>query len=153
VQNPHRWGQPETLYKIVSPLMWRTAKADVLDQIGIPRQTEHIHWINFSPVEEHFYRSQHVTCANTVLNRISQLPDLDEKLHMLHRGQWFGLTTPLLSLRQACCHPQAVKGQFVSLNKTTLTMEELLKSLIKKAKLECEESFRQVIAALNGMFS
>ena len=29
---------------------------DVLNQIDIPKQTEEIHWLSFSPIEEHFYR-------------------------------------------------------------------------------------------------
>ncbi len=32
-----------------------------------------------------------------------------------------------------------------------MTMEELLASLTKKAKLECEEEHRQVVASLNGL--
>lgn len=150
VQNPYRVGYEQPLYDVACPLMWRTAKVDVLDQICIPEQKEQIHWINFSPVEEHFYRKQHVQCANVVLNRISQLPDLDTRLQMLRKDILTSIISPLLSLRQACCHPQAVKGQFISLNKTTLNMEELLTSLIKKARLECEDSFRLIIAALNG---
>lgn len=150
LQNPYRVGDQDPLYKVICPLMWRTSKVDVLDQICIPDQKEQIHWIHFSPVEEHFYRRQHVQCANVVLSRIAQLSDLDTRLQMLRKDVLTGLISPLLSLRQACCHPQAVKGQFISLNKTTLTMDELLTSLIKKARVECEESFRQVIAALNG---
>ena len=37
-------------------ILWRTCKTDVLDQIDIPPQTEELHWLQFSPVEEHFYR-------------------------------------------------------------------------------------------------
>ena len=32
-----------------------------------------------------------------------------------------------------------------------MTMEELLKSLIKKTKVECEEAHRQQVAAMNGL--
>ena len=60
----------------------------------------------------------------------------------------FQILGPLLRLRQACSHPQAVRGQFT---KATMSMEELLESLIKKTQSECEESLRQYIAALNGM--
>ena len=34
---------------------------------------------------------------------------------------------------------------------STMTMEELLASLTKKAKLECEEEHRQVVASMNGL--
>jgi len=63
----------------------------------------------------------------------------------------FQILGPLLRLRQACSHPQAVRGQFITATKATMTMEELLESLIKKTQSECEESLRQYIAALNGM--
>jgi len=63
----------------------------------------------------------------------------------------FQILGPLLRLRQACSHPQAVRGQFITATKATMSMEELLESLIKKTQSESEESLRQYIAALNGM--
>ena len=35
--------------------MWRTAKRDVIEEINLPLQTEQVHWLEFSPVERHFY--------------------------------------------------------------------------------------------------
>ena len=55
------------------------------------------------------------------------------KLTALDRQSLSNLLLPLLKLRQACCHPQAVRGQFMSLQKTTMTMEQLLEQLISKA--------------------
>ena len=49
------------------------------------------------------------------------------------------------------CLPQAVRGQFMSLQKQTMTMDQLLEQLITKAKLEAEEAHRGYIAALNGL--
>jgi E3 ubiquitin-protein ligase SHPRH len=60
---------------------------------------------------------------------------------------------PLLRLRQACSHPQAVRGQFLTATKASMSMEELLESLIKKTQCESEEALRQYIAALNGEFT
>lgn len=34
---------------------------------------------------------------------------------------------------------------------STMTMEELLKSLQKKCRVECEEAHRQLVCALNGL--
>ena len=61
------------------------------------------------------------------------------------------LMNPLLRLRQACCHPQAVRGEFVSMQRNRLTMAELLQSLTLKAKVESEEAHRQLVCALNGL--
>ena len=44
-----------------------------------------------------------------------------------------------------------VRGHFVALRHVTLTMEELLVTLIKRANLECEESHRLRVAACNGL--
>jgi E3 ubiquitin-protein ligase SHPRH len=62
----------------------------------------------------------------------------------------FQVLGPLLRLRQACSHPQAVRGQFITATRATMSMEELLESLIKKTQSESEEALRQYIAALNG---
>ncbi|GFS23980.1 E3 ubiquitin-protein ligase SHPRH [Elysia marginata] len=61
------------------------------------------------------------------------------------------LMSPLFRLRQACCHPQIVRGEFLPLNKTMMTMEELLEHMTKKVKTECEEAHRLIVASLNGM--
>ncbi len=53
-------------------------------------------------------------------------------------------------LRGSSCS-KAVRGQFLSVQKSTLTMEELLDQLIKKAANETEEAHRHYIAALNGL--
>ena len=39
----------------------------------------------------------------------------------------------------------------MSLQKQTMTMEQLLEQLVTKAKLEAEEAHRGYIAALNGL--
>lgn len=54
-------------------------------------------------------------------------------------------------LSKACCHPQAVRGKFLPISKKTLTMEELLKTMIKNTQYECEEEHRKLISALNGI--
>ena len=59
------------------------------------------------------------------------------KLSSLDRQSLSTLLLPLLKLRQACCHPQAVRGQFMSLQKKTMTMEQLLEQLISKVRLLC----------------
>ena len=61
------------LSKVLSLVMWRTAKKDVLNQIDIPGQTEEVHWLRFSPVEEAFYRRQHIECTNDALQKFQRL--------------------------------------------------------------------------------
>lgn len=159
VQGPFNIGNPAPLCDLICPLMWRTAKADVEDQIRIPPQENLVHWINFSPIEEHFYRQQHVDCGREVLERIARLPSLDAKLHSLRGDDLSKILLPLTNLRKACCHPQAVKGQHLFQTKKekkekadkTITMQQLLTNLIKKAKNESEESLRMIISSINGI--
>ena len=55
---PYISGNKARLESVLARYMWRTAKKDVLNQIDIPEQTEEIHFLQFSPIEEHFYRRQ-----------------------------------------------------------------------------------------------
>ncbi|XP_071818439.1 uncharacterized protein [Apostichopus japonicus] len=141
----------EPMLAALTKKLWRTAKKDVLDQINIPSQTEQVHWLKFSPVEAHYYKRKHEGCAsqfNLTLTRVKA--DTSMKLSDMDRKKLAKLVLPLLSLRQACCHPQAVRGEFIRLNQSTMKMEDLLQSLIGKAKLECEEAQRQLVCAING---
>ncbi|KAM7403469.1 hypothetical protein PAMA_004094 [Pampus argenteus] len=148
---PYRRGNTESLYYVIAQLLWRSAKKDVIDQIQIPPQTEEVHWLHFSPVEGHFYHRQHEVCSQDALVKLRKISDWSLKLGSLDRRTVNTILCPLLRLRQACCHPQAVRGEFLPLQKSTMTMEELLKSLQKKCRVECEEAHRQLVCALNGL--
>ncbi|TRZ16647.1 hypothetical protein HGM15179_010473 [Zosterops borbonicus] len=148
---PYCRKNPRPLYSLIAKIMWRSAKKDVIDQIQIPPQTENIHWLNFSPVERHFYHRQHEVCCQDALAKLRKISDWTLKLSSLDRRTVTSILYPLLRLRQACCHPQAVRGEFLPLQKSTMTMEELLASLQKKCRTECEEAHRQLVCALNGL--
>nr|XP_019953746.1 PREDICTED: E3 ubiquitin-protein ligase SHPRH isoform X3 [Paralichthys olivaceus] len=148
---PYRHGNTEPLYNVIAQILWRSAKKDVIDQIQIPPQTEEVHWLRFSPVEGHFYHRQHEVCSQDALVKLRKISDWSLKLGSLDRRTVNTILYPLLRLRQACCHPQAVRGEFLPLQKSTMTMEELLKSLQKKCRVECEEAHRQLVCALNGL--
>ncbi|XP_062862969.1 E3 ubiquitin-protein ligase SHPRH [Trichomycterus rosablanca] len=148
---PYRRGNTGPLYNLIGQQIWRSAKKDVIDQIQIPPQTDEIHWLNFSPVEGHFYHRQHEVCSQDALHKLRKISDWSLKLGSLDRRTVNTILYPLLRLRQACCHPQAVRGEFLPFQKSTMTMEELLKSLQKKCRVECEEAHRQLVCALNGL--
>ncbi|GIL90673.1 hypothetical protein Vretifemale_18375 [Volvox reticuliferus] len=44
-------------------LMWRSAKRDVEEELGLPPQSTHISHLRLSAVELHFYNRQHQDCA------------------------------------------------------------------------------------------
>ncbi|XP_007953805.1 E3 ubiquitin-protein ligase SHPRH [Orycteropus afer afer] len=148
---PYCKKNPQPLYSFIAKILWRSAKKDVIDQIQIPPQTEEIHWLHFSPVERHFYHRQHEVCCQDAVAKLRKISDWALKLSSLDRRTVTSILYPLLRLRQACCHPQAVRGEFLPLQKSTMTMEELLTSLQKKCGTECEEAHRQLVCALNGL--
>lgn len=148
---PYCKKNPQLLYSFIAEILWRSAKKDVIDQIQIPPQTEEIHWLHFSPVERHFYHRQHEVCCQDAVVKLRKISDWALKLSSLDRRTVTSILYPLLRLRQACCHPQAVRGEFLPLQKSTMTMEELLTSLQKKCGTECEEAHRQLVCALNGL--
>ena len=93
------------LEKLLCQILWRTCKKDVLNQIDIPGQSEESHWLSFSPVEEHFYRRQHIEVTKDMLANLRRF-DSGLKLSSLDRKTLSNLLYPLLRLRQSCCHPQ-----------------------------------------------
>ncbi|XP_017654537.1 E3 ubiquitin-protein ligase SHPRH isoform X3 [Nannospalax galili] len=149
--HPYCRKNPQHLYSFIAKILWRSAKKDVIDQIQIPPQTEEVHWLHFAPVERHFYHRQHEVCCQDAVVKLRKISDWALKLSSLDRRTVTSILYPLLRLRQACCHPQAVRGEFLPLQKSTMTMEELLTSLQKKCGTECEEAHRQLVCALNGL--
>lgn len=94
-------------HQVLRALLWRTSKRDVLDQIDIPEQSDEVSWLQFSPVEEHFYRRQHIEISRDMVTKLRKL-EPGTKLSALDRQSLSTLLLPLLKLRQACCHPQVI---------------------------------------------
>lgn len=140
----------EELFKFLSHIMWRSSKNDVLADLGVPPQTVITHWLHFSPVEGYFYRTIHTECATSFRNKLCKFDDLNVKLNSIDRTQLQTLLLPLLGVRQACTHPQVVRGKFVRF-KHTMTMEELMVHMVSKARLDADVALRQFVSALHGI--
>jgi E3 ubiquitin-protein ligase SHPRH len=141
------------LVEVLAPIFWRTRKTAVTNQIQLPEQTEETHWLSFSAVEQHFYQQQQVQSAKEAKERFIKFSISPQtKLSNIEAHKVKCLLFPLMNLRQACVHPQMVRGQFLTLKAQfkTLSMEELLVTLIKRAELECVESQRLRVSAANG---
>jgi len=147
IVNPLRHKRPYSLQRLAEcfrPILWRNSKQDVRHELMLPVLAEHVHRLTLAPIEEHFYRKQHAEVANVALVE-------DRKDITLSR---------LLRLRQACCHPSIGSGGLqhkrARKNKkrrrgedqtghsadTPMTMAEIHKLLLSKAKIECEEAQR-----------
>ncbi|XP_054153904.1 E3 ubiquitin-protein ligase SHPRH-like [Oppia nitens] len=147
---PYTSGITAPMVQALSQCFWRQTKQDVWQQLDIPEQTVTTKTLRFSPVEQHFYLRQYWECNRKLNDKIKRFSDLSIKLKDLDRKTVSLLMTPMLTLRQACCHPQAVRGKFLPISKKTMTMDEVLKTMIKSTQYECEEEHRKFIAALNG---
>ena len=70
VYEPYIQGDNGPILTVLKSILWRTCKKDVLDQIDIPAQTDQLHWLQFSPVEEHFYRRQHIDISRDIVAKL-----------------------------------------------------------------------------------
>ncbi|GJQ74764.1 hypothetical protein Trydic_g21610 [Trypoxylus dichotomus] len=113
---PYINGRKELMHKFLSKILWRTSKLDVEDQINIPQQTVVEHWLDFSDVEMFFYQREHNLCSKEFLTRLKEM-DLNMLLCSLNKSILKKLMRPLLALRQACCHHQAVKSKYIATRK------------------------------------
>lgn len=52
-------GSYGALIKILQKVMWRTCKADVMDEIAIPPQSNVVHYVQMSDLQRFFYRTEH----------------------------------------------------------------------------------------------
>ncbi|RWS11570.1 E3 ubiquitin-protein ligase SHPRH-like isoform X5 [Dinothrombium tinctorium] len=150
IYEPYCNGDSEPLIKLLNKCFWRKSKTDVWDQLQIPEQTIKLHTLQFTLVENHFYLRQQEECAAQFLKKISKYSNLNCRLKDIDKSSSSKLMLPLLKLRQACVHPQAVRGRFIPLSKRTMSMEELLDTIIKTTVKECEDEHRKVISAING---
>ncbi|VFQ99538.1 unnamed protein product [Cuscuta campestris] len=151
-------------HSFFKPLMWRSSKEHVAEELQLPLQEECISWLSLSPIEKHFYQRQHETCVNDAHVFIQDLKDNIQKKKpqgtevsdslsgvIITNMDAAKLFNSLLKLRQACCHPQVGSSGLRSLQQSPMTMEEILLVLVGKTKVEGEEELRKVVVALNGL--
>ncbi len=142
-------GAMERLACIVSPVMWRTTKKLVLDQLQLPPQKQETRMLKFSSIEKHFYEKQFDSVH-------------DSALKFLHgRSTSSALTKlsgTLLKLRQACCHPQIGSCGLIATATSTssgvggvMSMTQILDRLIDDERQTGMETQRLLCMTLNGL--
>ncbi|GKU91240.1 hypothetical protein SLEP1_g5140 [Rubroshorea leprosula] len=154
----------EFTHNFFKQIMWRSSKIHVADELQLPPQEECLSWLTFSPIEEHFYQRQHETCVSYAREVIESLKDdimkrevsgtsssISSFDHFITDMEAAKLLSSLLKLRQACCHPQVGSFGLRSLQQAPMTMDEILKVLISKTKVEGEEALRKLVSSLNGL--
>ncbi|EEC82693.1 hypothetical protein OsI_27351 [Oryza sativa Indica Group] len=165
IRDPYEKGDMVAMnyaHKFFKEIMWRSSKIHVSRELQLPPQEECFSWLIFSSIEEYFYQKQHATCmdhAHEITRRIRDDANKSEPISdsnvvsnlYLSNDDIAKLLVPLLKLRQACCHPQVGSFGLCSLQRTPLSMGEILQVLIGKAKVEGEEELRKIVVALNGL--
>ncbi|EEE67827.1 hypothetical protein OsJ_25598 [Oryza sativa Japonica Group] len=165
IRDPYEKGDMVAMnyaHKFFKEIMWRSSKIHVSRELQLPPQEECFSWLIFSSIEEYFYQKQHATCmdhAHEIIRRIRDDANKSEPISdsnvvsnlYLSNDDIAKLLVPLLKLRQACCHPQVGSFGLCSLQRTPLSMGEILQVLIGKAKVEGEEELRKIVVALNGL--
>lgn len=151
-------------------LIWRSSKEDVEgEELQLPPQTTEVVYASFGPVEKYHLESLQQSVRSATL-----------RFRSVHSEQSHLVSTDLLTmLRQACCHPQiGISGRRLMSHaarmalgpagserrrkddaiakalkraESPLDMNDVLDALVGKAKAECEEALRLLVAASNGL--
>ena len=101
LEKPFKNGNMRPLVETLAPIFWRKRKAQVMDQVQIPPQEELVHWLKFSPLEDHFYQQQHQLCKADAMQRFFKFRgNPGAKISSVDRHTINHLLFPLLRLRQ-----------------------------------------------------
>eukprot|EP01083_Nonionella_stella_P197494 726045_1 len=136
---PYFRGDSAPLLSLLDRVMWRHSKVDVADELNLPPLTEKVVRLDFSPVEEEYYK-----------RLLSEQKEIVEEDASKGRIQENETVSRLEILRQACCHPQVSRRSFVgdSSNKL-LSMKEIMKRMISQAEDELTAKERELCRWLN----
>ncbi|KAK9810177.1 hypothetical protein WJX72_006177 [[Myrmecia] bisecta] len=134
-------------------LLWRSSKADVAAELGLPPQHHRLTMLPLSKIERHFYDRQHGDSVPQSAAAEAASRDAPAANRRLTAREEKKLLLPLLRLRQACCHPQVGAGGIKSLTqaKAPMTMDQILEVLTSKSRVEAEDKQRILLGALNGL--
>ncbi|XP_062553658.1 E3 ubiquitin-protein ligase SHPRH [Armigeres subalbatus] len=144
-------GIPRPLVHAMSRIMWRTSKMAVLDQLGIPPQTEVVHYITMSDLQNLFYRMEHAKCAIAFRDKAVKLVAEDTSMARLSIQTLNLLMEPMRKLRQDCTIPSVLHRSDQLTMKKMLTPTELHNHLVTSNEMDCKSQLRSIVSSINGM--
>lgn len=147
------------LEEAFTELIWRHSKEDVQDELKLPPQHAQTKKLRLDPVGRYFYNRLHEECKQLALTTIEKYcggDAGDRTLSSLDSQTSRRVLAPLLRLRQACCHPSMAKGKVIGSSasgttKSVRSMDDVMKQMISKAKVECTNAFRAFGLAMNAL--
>ncbi|XP_055627280.1 E3 ubiquitin-protein ligase SHPRH [Toxorhynchites rutilus septentrionalis] len=143
-------GNSRPLLCAMARIMWRTCKLSVLDQLGIPPQTEVIHHITMSDLQNFFYRMEHAKCATAFREKAEKL-GRDIRMSRMNIQTLNLIMEPLRKLRQDCTIPSVIHRSDQLTMKKLLTPNELRQHLITTNEIDCKSQLRSIASSINGM--
>ncbi|XP_058066092.1 E3 ubiquitin-protein ligase SHPRH [Anopheles bellator] len=150
--NQFATGNPRPLLTMMARIMWRTCKAAVLEQLGIPPQTERVHYITMSSLQAFFYRTEHTLCACAFRQKAHGLGASDQSMAKLNIHTLNLLMEPLRKLRQDCTIPSVLHvGGGALQAKKLLTPTELHEHLVTCNVNDCKSQLRTIVSMINGL--
>lgn len=170
--NEYRLGNPEAMIKVLSTVMWRTCKKNVEHEINIPKQTEIMHQVEMTSLQEYFYRQVHVSTKplfmknmlaylsrnapfqvpnGPVTERVIDLTMKNKFLYQLNNATLKIFLEPLRKLRQDCTIPSIFHQNDQVRVRQTLRPEQLHDHLVTKTSIETKSALRTVCSSINGI--
>lgn len=139
---------------VFGKVMWRSSKADVLHELEIPPQTEIIHSITMSDLQNYYYRMEHERCevqfktniTKFERSRIGGIPNL----YKMNPRNIKSVLEPLRKLRHDITVPSLTNRIEHSTTRKLLTPMELMQHLLSNKELECKSALRSIASDLNG---
>lgn len=138
------------LVSVLRKIMWRTCKTkEIMDQINIPEQTEIVHHIHMTDLENFYYNKEHQRCSRDFFMNSVKI-GTNQKLATLNPHMLKLVLEPLRKLRQDCSIP-SIFDRTMAAAKKNLKPDELMKHLTKKNETETKAELRTIAWCLNGM--
>uniref|UniRef100_A0A336MKX4 CSON001404 protein n=1 Tax=Culicoides sonorensis TaxID=179676 RepID=A0A336MKX4_CULSO len=140
------------LIRILQKVMWRTCKIDVLDEIGIPPQSEVVHYVQMSDLQVFFYRSEHAKFKQIFNEKAVKVLKYMTSSRISAQTMKI-LMEPLRKLRQDCTVPSVFSKtrDDQMAQKKLLSPVELHEHMIKNTEVEMKTCLRTISSSLNGI--
>lgn len=137
------------IVSVLQKIMWRTCKSkEIMEQVNIPEQTEIVHHIHMSDLENYYYNKEHAKCSQNFRANSIKI-GAKQKLATLNPHMLKIVLEPLRKLRQDCSVPSIFERN-MNQQKKNLKPDELLEHLMKKNEIEAKSELRTIAWCLNG---
>lgn len=145
----------EPLLDLLQHCMWRTCKSKVEHELGIPPQSEVVHYLDLSNVESLYYREEHIKCTSLFLEAIAKHTKYNPNtssscLASISPQLLRSMLQPFLRIRKTCSVPLVVHKN-VSDTNTYMNRQELLVHLKATNEKECKQELRTWASSYNGI--